>query len=102
MKEAVELNIGEWKEYNGSTELTSGTLVVTGAYPFALAEEYLIPANTRDAQTIAQWQEFVQTNSEYFVGQSYPDFVYYLFGGWLRGGTLSTSMIPCNYIYYCP
>lgn len=102
LKEPVELNIGEWKKYNGSTELTSGTLVVTGAYPFALAEEYLIPANTRDAQTIAQWQEFVQTNSEYFVGQSYPDFVYYLFGGWLRGGTLSTSMIPCNYIYYCP
>ena len=39
LKEPVELNIGEWKEYRGSVELTSGTLVVTGAYPFALAEE---------------------------------------------------------------
>lgn len=99
----VSLYIGEWEAHNGGTmELTPGTLVVTGAYPFALAGEYVIPGNTRDAETIDLWQEFAEVNEEYFVCQSYPDSFYYLFGGWLRGGTLSTSLIPCNFVYYCP
>lgn len=25
---------------------------------------------------------------------------YYLFGGWIRGSTLSQYELPCHYIYY--
>lgn len=96
-------NLTQWQEYNGGElELSPGTLVITGAYPFALADDYVLPIETKDADVIALWQRFLDVNQKYFVDRAYPDSFYYLFGGWIRGGTLSTSMIPCNYIFYCP
>ena len=98
-----KVKLSQLADSNGAAmELEPGTLLITGAYPFAFGSGYLLPLETPDAGTIALWQSFVQANEAYLVYRAYPDYVYYLYGGWLRGGTLSTSMIPCNYVFYRP
>lgn len=99
--EPTFLELSQWEEQNGGTlEIRPGTLVITGGYPFAQADDYVLPLKTEDAGYIALWKEFLKVNQPYFADRAYPDSYYYLFGGWLRGGTLSTSLIPCNYIFY--
>lgn len=88
---------------NGDTlEIAPGTLVLTGFYEHAIASDYIIPTTPGDSNRLRLWKEFKAINADYRVGQSYPDAYYYLFGGWIRGGTLGTSLIPCNLIYYRP
>lgn len=87
---------------NGTMRISPGTLVISGGYEYALAGDYIfkdIPGNTYRLET---WNAFKTINTDCYVGQAYPNWYYLLFGGWIRGGTLSTSLIPCNLIYYCP
>ena len=98
-----KMTLEQYNEFSDvDLEISEGELVVTGGFPYALAGEYILPGNTNDKDRMAVWREFTEVNAEYFVGQSYPDWYYYVYGGWIRGGTLSTSLIPCNYIYFRP
>lgn len=84
-------------EYNSGYMIQPGQLVVTGAQAFHLGHPHLIGANTGK---VATWSAFTEVNRDYYVGRLYPDFYYYLFGGWIRGSTLSQYEFPCHYIYY--
>ena len=90
----------------GDPSMEAGMLVITGAYEYALTGKYILPiishaqANLESAERNYQWSFFKEINGVHYVGQSYPDWYYYLFGGWIRGGTLATTVIPCNQVYY--
>lgn len=100
-------NLDMWLElHGGDPSLAPGTLCITGAYEYALAGDYILPVlakapvNQASAEENYKWDFFKEINGTHYVGQSYPDYYYYLFGGWIRGGTLGTTVIPCNQIYY--
>ena len=90
----------------GDPSMEAGMLVITGAYEHALSGRYILPivshaeGNLSSAELNYLWSFFKEINGVHYVGQSYPDWYYYLFGGWIRGSTLSTTVIPCNQIYY--
>lgn len=84
-------------EHNGGYALQPGQLVVTGAQAFYLGQPHLVGNATANVIT---WSAFTEANRDYYVGQLYPDFCYYLFGGWIRGSTLSQYELPCHHIYY--
>lgn len=99
--EIQETRLLPYVETNNGMRVQAGELLITGSYEFALAHPYIFPVN--DSDTYAQdaaWNEFKERNKYCYVGQSYPEYYYYLFGGWIRGSTLGTSLMPCNYIYY--
>lgn len=93
-------NINQLLNNNGCMEIQSGQLVITGAYGFHYGQEYILPVSKANQASIDTWKEFQRVNQEYLVGQAYPEAYYYLFGGWIRGGTLSQYEMPVNYIYY--
>lgn len=78
--------------------LQPGQLLITGAYDYWRAAAYFIPPQKDEIKDL--WETFKQANQDYYVGQIYPTAAYYLFGGWVRGGTLAQFMIPCNMVYY--
>lgn len=84
-------------EHNGGYTIQPGQLVVTGAQAYYLGRPHLLPDHAHSVQV---WSSFTEANRDYLVGQLYPDFYYYLFGGWIRGSTLSQYELPCHYIYY--
>ena len=84
-------------KYNNGYTIQPGQLVVTGAQAFYLGQPHLIGTDTGNTAT---WAAFTEANRDYYVGRLYPDFHYYLFGGWIRGSTLSQYEFPCHYIYY--
>ncbi len=102
--EGVEIksagSLGSYVEMNDSLELQPGQMVITGAQAFYLGQDYLLPVAQQEQFPIQLWYAMQETNKEYLIGQVYPDLYYYLFGGWLRGTTLSQYEIPCNTIYY--
>ena len=85
---------------NGMT-IQPGELVITGSYEYGLMAPYFVTyEKSLTASEDALWAEFRQVNQDYFVGQMYPSGYYYLFGGWIRGGTMSTFLMPCDMVYY--
>lgn len=85
---------------NGMT-IQPGELVITGSYEYGLMAPYFVTyEKSLTASEDALWEEFKQANQDYLVGQMYPSGYYYLFGGWIRGGTLSTFLMPCDMVYY--
>ncbi len=86
--------------HNDGLEIQPGQLVITGAQEFYLGQDYLLPVGKKAQKPIQLWQDFKEANHAYLLGQLYPDAYYYLFGGWLRYGTLSQYEFPCHYIYY--
>ena len=90
----------------GDPSMAAGVLVITGAYEHALAGKYILPivshapVNLSSGERNYQWSFFKEINGVHYKGQSYPEWYYYVFGGWIRGGTLATTVIPCNQIYY--
>lgn len=87
-------------EHNNSYTIQPGQLVITGAKAFHLGQPYLLPVREPCQKTLSAWSSFAEANQDYFVGQLYPNSYYYLFGGWIRGSTLSQYEMPCHYIYY--
>lgn len=87
-------------EYNNDYTIQPGQLVITGAQAFYLGQPYLLAVGDVSQQTVSDWSSFTEANQDYFIGQLYPDSYYYLFGGWLRGSTLSQYELPCHYLYY--
>ena len=86
---------------NNSLTIQPGELVITGSYEYGLMAPYFVSyKNSLSASEDAIWAKFKQANQDYYVGQIYPSSYYYLFGGWIRGGTLSTFLMPCNMVYY--
>ena len=78
-----------------------GELVITGSYEHGLMAPYFVTyKKSLTAAEDALWETFKQKNQDYYVGQLYPSAYYYLFGGWIRGGSLSTFLMPCNMVYY--
>lgn len=84
-------------EYNNNYVIQPGQLVITGAQAFHSGQPYLLDV---EEKTVQDWSYFTEANQDYFVGQLYPSSYYYLFGGWIRGSTLSQYELPCHYIYY--
>ena len=84
----------------GQLVIQPGQLVLTGARAYHHGQRYLLPVDEQAHATIEQWHEFKNANQEYKIAQCYPDYYYYLFGGWVRGGTLSQYEFPANYVYY--
>lgn len=84
-------------EYNDGYTIQPGQLVITGAWAFYRGYPYLLG---KDAPNVVNWTAFTAANQNYYVGRLYPDFYYYLFGGWVRGSTLSQYEFPCHFIYY--
>lgn len=94
----TEIYIEDYAIENGGVTMQPGELLVTGAYEHWLAAPFFVPY---EGDTIDElWESFQQVNQDYYVGQIYPSSYYYLFGGWVRGGTLSQFMLPCNMVYY--
>ena len=87
-------------EYNSSYTIQPGQLVITGAQAYHRGRPYLINLDDPYESSAQIWSDFKRANHEYYVGQLYPDSYYYLFGGWIRGSTLSQYEFPCHYIYY--
>ena len=94
----TELRLEPYAQENGELTIRPGELLVTGAYDHWVAAPHLIPME-KDP-TVALWESFKQANQDYYAGQIYPSAYYYLFGGWVRGGTLAQFMMPCNMVYY--
>lgn len=96
-----ELPIEKYAGEEGGLTIRPGELVVTGSYEYGLMSPYIVPyKKSMTAFGDRRWAEFKEANQEYYVGQLYPSGYYYLFGGWIRGGTLSTFLMPCNMVYY--
>jgi len=93
-----EIHLETYAAENGGVILQPGELLVTGAYDYWMTAPFLVPRE-KDAITDL-WESFQQANQDYYVGQIYPNSCYYLFGGWIRGGTLAQFLIPCNMVYY--
>lgn len=83
---------------NNGMSIQPGELVVTGAYDFWKAAPFVIPHEKSTTEKL--WTEFKTVNQDYYVGQIYPSGYYYLFGGWIRSGTLAQFLMPCNMVYY--
>ena len=94
-------NLDQLVDNNNGLELQPGQLVVTGAYGYHLGQKYIFPTESDADRPMEQWKSFRSINEPHLIGQAYPEYYYYLFGGWLRGGTLSQYEFPVNYIYYC-
>lgn len=94
----TEMDLTSYEEKNNGLTLAPGELVITGAYDYWLAAPYIVPVEKSATEEL--WQEFKTENQAYYVGQLYPSTYYYLFGSWLRGGTLGQFMMPCNMVYY--
>ena len=84
-------------DHNNGPTIQPGQLVITGAQAFYLGQPHLVGA---ESLNVATWSAFTEANRDYYVGRLYPDSYYYLFGGWIRGSTLSQYELPCHYIYY--
>ena len=87
-------------EHNNGYTIQPGQLVITGAQAYHRGRPYLIAAGDPYQQSVQVWASFTEANRDYYVGRLYPDSYYYLFGGWIRGSTLSQYELPCHYIYY--
>lgn len=87
-------------EHNGSYTIQPGQLIITGAQAVHFGQPYLLFIDDMYQQDALFWSSFKEANQDYFVGQLYPHSYYYLFGGWVRGSTLSQYELPCHYIYY--
>ncbi len=94
----TELRLDPYAQENEGLTIQPGELLVTGAYDYWVAAPSFIPME-KDG-TVVLWESFKQANQDYYAGQIYPDAYYYLFGGWVRGGTLAQFMMPCNMVYY--
>lgn len=95
-----ELGMNRYVRENGMT-IQPGELVITGSYEYGLMAPYFVTyEKSLTASDDALWEEFKLANQDYFVGQMYPSGYYYLFGGWIRGGSLSTFLMPCDMVYY--
>ena len=84
----------------GQLLIQPGQLVLTGARAYHHGQKYLLPVDEQAEANISQWHDFMAANQDYKIAQCYPDYYYYLFGGWVRGGTLSQYEFPVNYVYY--
>lgn len=93
-----EIGIEDYFGENSTLQLRPGELVVSGAYDYWLVAPYFISYEKGAEDTL--WEAFKQENQAYYVGQIYPSYQYYLFGGWIRSGTLSEFLMPCNMVYY--
>lgn len=87
-------------EHNGSYTIQPGQLIITGAQAFHYGLPHLLAVDESYQKNALFWSSFKEANQDYFVGQLYPHVYYYLFGGWIRGSTLSQYELPCHYIYY--
>ena len=96
-----EMDVAVYRGENNGLTIQPGELIVTGSYEHGLNAPYFVSyAKSLTTSDDAAWEAFKQANEDYYVGQIYPDYYYYLFGGWIRGGTLSTFLMPCNMVYY--
>lgn len=93
-------NINSLIENNGSYTIQPGQLIITGAQAFHYGHPDLLFIDEMHQNNALLWSSFKEANQDYFVGQLYPDSYYYLFGGRIRGSTLSQYEFPCHYIYY--
>lgn len=102
LKNPTVMRIDSMADFDANgIELQPGDLVITGAYEFGLGGKYVLPVSGEHATDRNNaWLAFKEVNRSYWKGQTYPDYYYYLFGGWIRGGSFSTFLMPCNYIYY--
>lgn len=97
----TQIRIEDYNRENGGLTMAPGELVVTGGFEFGLMAPYFVSYEKSLTAPIDKlWVDFKQINQQYYVGQIYPSSYYYLFGGWIRGGTLSTFLMPCNMVYY--
>lgn len=94
----TEIRLEHYAAEDGDLTLQPGELLITGAYEYWRAGHFFIPPEKDEIKEL--WESFKQANQDYYVGQIYPTAGYYLFGGWVRGGTLAQFMIPCNMVYY--
>jgi len=94
----TELRLAPYAEQNESLTLRPGELLVTGAYEHWVVAPFFIPPEKDITKDL--WKSFREANQDYYVGQIYPTGYYYLFGAWVRCGTLAQFMIPCNMVYY--
>lgn len=97
-----EIDMGAVEPFEGrEIELQPGEMAITGGLEFGVGAPYILPVS--HAKTFSQndaWKTFKEINKPYWKWQLYPDYYYYLLGGWIRGGTLSTFTMPCASIYY--
>ena len=84
-----------------TAELKPGELLITGTEDFSRSNRYIIPFdNEMVHDLIRNWEAFQTVNKNYYVGQPYPRYYYYLFGFWIKGTTGTDYEFPTNYVYY--
>lgn len=89
LQEPLELKPGQ--------ALLSATLTYAraGEYPFAIVNEPL-------ENQIATWKAFRQANQQWKIFETYPKWIYQVFGYWVKSSTGSEYEFPLNELYYRP
>lgn len=84
-----------------TAELYPGEMVITCSEDHSRCNRYIIPYED-DAvhELIFNWETFKHANAQYYVGQAYPEYYYYLFGFWIKGTTGTDYEFPTNQVYY--
>ena len=84
-----------------TAELYPGEMVITCSEDQSRCNRYIIPYED-DAvhELIFNWETFKHANAQYYVGQAYPEYYYYLFGFWIKGTTGTDYEFPTNQVYY--
>jgi hypothetical protein len=84
-----------------SNGLEKGELLIAGASYYT--DEYLycdfLPSNYNDYGSTLVWNNFAETNAQYYVGELYPNYIYYLFGYWMAGCDFNAEF-PAFHVYY--
>ena len=84
-----------------TAELYPGEMVITCSEDHSRCNRYIIPYED-DAvhELIFNWETFKHVNAQYYIGQAYPEYYYYLFGFWIKGTTGTDYEFPTNQVYY--
>ena len=86
---------------NEVSELRPGDLVITANFDFGRAQKYLLPVGNPTVKLLIDtWDQFKEINEPYLRVETYPKWIYYLFGYWLKGSSAGSLEFPENAIYY--
>ena len=100
--EVVSVGIGDLWDGN-FPEMESGQAILTCSMEHGWAKYCLFPPRNREIINITEgWEQFKADNEPYLVGKLFPDYIYWLFGFWTHGSTMSNYEFPSNWLYYKP
>lgn len=91
------------ERFRESLSLQEGELLISTCQEHGICTPYPLPITHRAVKEyISLWKKFKQENKDFFLGQLYPDWYYYLFGFDVKGATGMIFEFPANQFYLNP